>query len=468
MPEPIHFKTVSLNPTASTVLRKNIKKEKLPKEQVRKLLSSSVLLAKKNKKRTQNIEGEDPYFPFAPDRGYIDLYGKNNSVWYWHFRAKEDPENAPLVLWFQGGPGSASTMDVFYSNGPFEVFNWPKGGKKATLRKIFWAQKVNIIYPDFPLGVGFSTVTSERVTHVGKQVQKQALLFFENLLERYPEYIGRPLYIAGVSYGGHWVPHVATALKYSQNPDIQVKGFYISDGLIDAKIQDESYLPFALKYPEYTKFTQKFARECTPLLNLCIFTQGRGRNKMHARMTDSICKDSFLAKVGFYILSKNPEFSPYFMPGPKKSPKPLHDYSFVTFLNNRTVQEYLGVRKTYFQTSNMTFSMQYTPANFYVDMKPYIARLLDDGVKGAITVGDMDFMTNYIMSEKVTSEFGWKYQKEFNAVPRKDCKYGLCKEYKNLREIRVAGAGHGISQYKPEYALEIISALVGVGEKALD
>ena len=64
-------------------------------------------------------DSDDPYFPFTPERGYIDIYDKNNSMWYWHFRAKENPDNAPLMIWLTGGPGGASTFEVFYSNGPY-------------------------------------------------------------------------------------------------------------------------------------------------------------------------------------------------------------------------------------------------------------------------------------------------------------------------------------------------------------
>ena len=413
----------------------------------------------------ENLEaGEDPYFPFAPDRGYIDIYDENNSMWYWHFRARENPDTAPVIIWLQGGPGVASTGDVFYSNGPFKFHNWPTGGKKATLRNITWIQKANVVYPDFPLGVGFSTVTGDKLSRVGKQVEEQILIFFQKFLKKYPEYKKRPLYITGLSYGGHWVSHAATALKYSNNPDINVQGFYIADGLISAKAMDESYFSYGLKYSNYTKFTQQTIDEFTPLLNLCIHSQEIGRNRLYTRNTLNLCWNTYYFGLLKNIKAKNDQFDPYFMPGPKKIPKRLADESYEKFLNNASVQKYLGVRKDQYLDYNNTFFYDYAPGDFFVDMTPLVVRLLNDGVKGVILMGNKDFITNYFMSEKLTSEFKWKYQNEFNAVKRAPCEYGLCKEYKNLREIRVNGAGHGICEYTPQYAYGIINDLMGLGD----
>ncbi|KAI0271169.1 hypothetical protein BGY98DRAFT_1006915 [Russula aff. rugulosa BPL654] len=34
--------------------------------------------------------------------GYGDLAG-NKSIWFWFFAARENPDNAPLITWFNGG-----------------------------------------------------------------------------------------------------------------------------------------------------------------------------------------------------------------------------------------------------------------------------------------------------------------------------------------------------------------------------
>ena len=221
---------------------------------------------------------------------------------------------------------------------------------------------------------------------------------------------------------------------------------------------EESYLPFALKYSNYTKFTQQTVKEFTPLEELCVYSIDSGKNRMHSRMTLNLCYYTYFFKMVETILRHNKDFTPDFMAG--KSKMPPIDLTVLKFLNNPPVQKYLGVRKSHYLPFNSTFFNDFGPGDLFVDMKPYITRLLDDGVKGVIAVGALDFLTNYAMSEKVTSDLKWKWQKEYNADSRDDCKYGLCKEYKNLWEIRVAGSGHGTSFYKPVMALEIITRLV--------
>lgn len=45
--------------------------------------------------------------------GYGDI-AEDQSVWFWYFAARNDPDNAPLTLWFNGGvcPSSLHVYDL--------------------------------------------------------------------------------------------------------------------------------------------------------------------------------------------------------------------------------------------------------------------------------------------------------------------------------------------------------------------
>merc|ERR1711988_686309 len=50
--------------------------------------------------------------------GYFRIKGgKDKNYFYWMFEARENPKNAPLVLWLTGGPGCSSEIALFAENG---------------------------------------------------------------------------------------------------------------------------------------------------------------------------------------------------------------------------------------------------------------------------------------------------------------------------------------------------------------
>ena len=61
-----------------------------------------------------------------------------------------NPENNPVLLWLQGGPGGTSLFGLFNEHGPFIV----KVDNTLEPRATTWALTHNIIYIDNPVGTG--------------------------------------------------------------------------------------------------------------------------------------------------------------------------------------------------------------------------------------------------------------------------------------------------------------------------
>ena len=85
--------------------------------------------------------------------GYLDL-GEGREHHYVYVKALEAPETAPLVIWFNGGPGCSSMIGFITENGPCNFLDdadeFPSDNPHA------WTDKVNMVYLESPSGVGYN------------------------------------------------------------------------------------------------------------------------------------------------------------------------------------------------------------------------------------------------------------------------------------------------------------------------
>lgn len=82
------------------------------------------------------------------------------------FESQRDPDNDPLLLWLNGGPGCSSLIGMVYENGPF-VFNTP-GSVKFTINEYSWNKKANVLYIESPGGVNLFLTSGRLQSRIEK------------------------------------------------------------------------------------------------------------------------------------------------------------------------------------------------------------------------------------------------------------------------------------------------------------
>ncbi|OLN88363.1 Carboxypeptidase S1-like protein A [Colletotrichum chlorophyti] len=83
------------------------------------------------------------------------------NTFFWFFEARKAPENAPLAIWLNGGPGGSSIMGLLEENGPCFV---NEDSRTTRLNPWSWNNEVNLLYIDQPTQVGFSYDEPTNVT----------------------------------------------------------------------------------------------------------------------------------------------------------------------------------------------------------------------------------------------------------------------------------------------------------------
>lgn len=394
--------------------------------------------------------------------GYFKLSGgKNKEYFYWLFEAKENPENAPLIMWLTGGPGCSSELALFTENGPCKV---NPAGTGTTPNAFSWNNKANIVFLDQPAGTGFSYGEAGDTDSSEDTISTDLYHFMQELVKKHPQYHKNAFYLFGESYAGHFVPAAGhRIMKGNQAKDgeyIALAGIGVGNGLTDPLIQYPYYAQMAYKSPTTPKAVSKeeyIAMKqgipgCTNLIKNC-------------RTNDDSCKQAFYHCNAVLI---NPVQSKglnvYDLREQCSVPPLCGDYSNVkNYLNSPRVKKVLGVKKTW---STCNFGIN---GMFHVDwmhnQAENIPPLLENGIRTLIYAGDVDFICNWMGNKAWTLKLPWKGHKAFKKAKDFDWKVNgkvLGKERRSgpFSFLQIHKAGHMVPQDAPEASMLMVQAFI--------
>lgn len=183
---------------------------------------------------------ELPGLQWKPDfnqfSGYLNLEGTKKYIHYWLVESENDPQNAPLVFWTNGGPGCSGLIGFMTEQGPFR----PDADGNLQPNTYAWNKIANMVFLEQPVGVGFSYSDNKDDYRIGDdQAAQDNLATVLAFFDKFPHFNHTALYLTSESYGGHYMPTWADAImKYNDAQEypqhrINFKGFAVGNPYTD-------------------------------------------------------------------------------------------------------------------------------------------------------------------------------------------------------------------------------------------
>ncbi|KAJ7598714.1 serine carboxypeptidase [Mycena floridula] len=383
--------------------------------------------------------------------GYGDLTS-TESVWFWYFASRTNPDTAPLSLWFNGGPGSSSMIGLFQELGPCRINNASTG---VTLNPFSWNTNSNMLFIDQPIGAGWShgTMSVGTSQQAASDVWKFLQIFLSDT--RFANLTTRDLAIWTESYGGHYGPTFA-AYFLSQNAAIaagtitgitlNLKFLGVGDGLTDPLTQYPGYIAYAASNPYHTLVSTTVisrantswssASGCKAQITAC---NNNGSNSV-CSAAQSFCNNNILSPLAgnwdvYYVPTANPD--PY--------PPALDSYL-------ASIRTKVGAEVTWQESNDNVYSNFAATGDWMRNSRPNLETVINAGVRVIVYDGDADYILNFngveAMVDALSTKFTATYKAQtFANYTVNGVTTGLFKNAGTFSYVRILGAGHEVPAY---------------------
>ncbi|XP_035667691.1 probable serine carboxypeptidase CPVL [Branchiostoma floridae] len=392
--------------------------------------------------------------------GYLTVNkAYNSNLFFWFFPALTDPENAPLLLFLEGGPGATAMYGIFTETGPFYIT------KDAQLmsQNVTWISAYSMLYFDSPVGTGFSFTKSDagfstNDEEVADNLYNALLQFFQI----YPDFQKRDFYITGVSYAGKYVPALSYKI-HMENPTatlkINFKGMAIGNGWCDP-INQYRALP-------------DFMYNTGMCNNKQAFQLGETVNLMETQVNEKLyiqAFETFDALIGgaltpyptlFYNITGGSNYFNYL-----RTVEPPEQEYFWTYLAKP------GVRKA-IHAGNLTLHdgidvLKHLLMDFMQPVVPQLITIMDNNYKVLMYNGQLDVIVAGVLTEAFLQRLPWSKLDQYQAANRTVWKInpsdtdvaGFALQVDNFYQVIVKGGGHILPFDQPERAFDMIDRFV--------
>lgn len=387
------------------------------------------------------------YFGIESHSGFITVKEKyNNNLFFWFFPAEKPLAETPWIIWLQGGPGISSMLGLFNIIGPIRIEDG-----QVKKRDLTWASDYSLVFVDNPVGAGYSFTDDEQGYPDNEDdIGAQLLEFVHQFLEMFPELRHAPLFIAGQSYAGKYVPALGIQIhRYNKenNNTINLRGISIGNGLIELRnVMHYSDLcrNLGLLDGEEIDVITKLEEEVVQLIDNKRLVDAA--NKFNETI-EYIKKQS---GVNVYNFIKDPS---------TKAPE------FESYITKSDVRELIHVGNASYIYNNQHVYYKMLP-DFANSTKPFVEELLEHyGVMSYS--GQLDVILPYALSKHMYKTLQWSRRDEYMKARRQSFRrptggpvVGYIKMGGNFIEILLRNAGHAVPQDQPEVTKFIMDAFI--------
>ncbi|CAL5081823.1 unnamed protein product [Urochloa decumbens] len=414
---------------------------------------------RKEADRVLGLPGQPPRVNFRQYSGYVTVNPEHGrELFYYFVESPYDAASKPLILWLNGGPGCSSLgFGAMKELGPFRV------NPDGTLRrnKHSWNNLANVIFLESPAGVGFSFSrnTTDYETVGDRRTAEDTYVFLVKWLERFPEYKGRDFYISGESYGGHYVPQLATViLAMNRFPGllqpINLQGIFFGNPLLDDYLNGKGYLEFLWSHGVISD--EAWAR----IQGTCTFTPSDDWQcfvAAHAFQKGNI--DTYNIYAPLCLQARNGTYyaSSHSMPGYD----PCSYHYIEPYLNNHAVKQALHARvHTNWTGCNDDLQSDWNDAPEF--MVPTIKRLVHRGLKVWIYSGDFDSVCSLTATRFSVNDMNLTITTKWRPWYTPDSEVGgYVQQYQGgFTFASVRAAGHLVPTFQPKRSLVLLYAFL--------
>ncbi|KAI8515364.1 hypothetical protein Bbelb_061770 [Branchiostoma belcheri] len=388
--------------------------------------------------------------------GYLTVEKTYNSnLFFWFFPALSDPENAPVLLWLQGGPGGSSLFGLFEEMGPFYITK----DAQLMMRKTTWVSEYSMLFIDNPVGTGFSFTDSDagyarNQTNIADNLYNALLQFFQI----YPGYQKNDFYATGESYAGKYVPALSYKI-HMENPTaklkINFKGMAIGDGLCDPLTVTICEVPEFLYHIGLADELQR--------LRIGAFVDVLGAQIVEEDFLGAFkTYDSML--IGnmsyFFNITGSHDYNNYV-----RTEEPALRGYYVDYLARPEVRRAIHVGNLTFHDGSEV--EEHLLEDFLQSVKPWVAAILEN-YKVLMYNGQLDIVVAPPLTENFLWSLPWsglqQYQKTDRTVwkvnPSDTEVAGFVRQVGNFYQVIVKGGGHLLPSDQPERAFDMIDRFV--------